>query len=65
MALAGRLTPMIPKDRSYICVDLRPATQSARNSTRRLGLGAVMATEVQLNQATHIYGKPVWHESLK
>lgn len=65
MALAGRLTPMIPKDRSYICVDLRPATQSARNSTRRLGLGAVTATEVQLNQATHIYGKPVWHESLK
>ena len=25
----------------------------------------VTATEVQLNQATHIYGKPVWHESLK
>lgn len=65
MALAGRLTPMIPKDRSYICVDLRPATQSARNGTRRLGLGPVTATEVQLNQATHIYGKPVWHESLK
>ncbi|CAK9040398.1 unnamed protein product [Durusdinium trenchii] len=66
MALAGRLTPMIPKDRSYICVDGRPATHSSKfRTSRQLGLGGVTATEVQLNQATHLYGKPVWHESLK
>lgn len=65
MALAGRLTPMIPKDRSYICMNLRPPSQSARSTSRRLGLGPVTATEMQLNQATHIYGKPVWHEALK
>jgi len=74
LAMAGRLTPLVPADRSFISTadNLRCATPSSsmmdsRTSSRMsnntvVGLGEDSASVVHYLQARSMYQRPVWEE---
>jgi len=73
LAMAGRLTPLVPPDRSYLSDNPRVATPNSstmgsRNSSRMsnnpppIGLGEESASVMNYFRARSMYRRPIWEE---